>query len=294
MIKFNIPQEKKKRVIINTDAKNEVDDQFAIVQALLSESFEVHGIIAAHFGKGKSLNSEKESFDEINLVLEKMNMLGQVKVVDGATDAMSDENTPVDSEGARFIIEEAMKEDDRPLHIMFLGPLTDMATALLLEPKIAEKNIKVIWIGGGTWPSGGSEYNLNNDIPSANCVFKSSLEVWQIPRNVYRMMPVTFSELYERVYPHGEIGRYLAQNVIDFNNEGIKRPAEYRVLGDSPAVGVVIYENCGEWEWMPAPEFGSNKEYIHTGKNRPIRVYKNIDARFIMEDFYAKIAQFAR
>ena len=47
-VKF--PDHVKKRVIINTDAKNEADDQYAIVHALLTPSFELHGIIPAHFG----------------------------------------------------------------------------------------------------------------------------------------------------------------------------------------------------------------------------------------------------
>ena len=52
-----ILEEKRVRVIVNTDAKNEVDDQFAIVHALLSPSFRIAGIIPAHFGKEKSLHS---------------------------------------------------------------------------------------------------------------------------------------------------------------------------------------------------------------------------------------------
>ena len=54
----------------------------------------------------------------------------------------------------RFIIEEALKDDPRPLHVAFLGPLTDMASALLLEPSIAERSVRVVWIGGGDWPVG--------------------------------------------------------------------------------------------------------------------------------------------
>ena len=44
--------DRRRRVIINTDAKNEADDQFAIVHALLSPSLDVRGFIAAQVGKG--------------------------------------------------------------------------------------------------------------------------------------------------------------------------------------------------------------------------------------------------
>ena len=43
----------RRRVIIDTDAKNEADDQFAIVHALLSPSLEFGGLIAAHFGTSR-------------------------------------------------------------------------------------------------------------------------------------------------------------------------------------------------------------------------------------------------
>ncbi len=64
-----------------------------------------------------------------------------VRVEDGAPGAIPDESTPVDSPGARLIVEEAMKDDPRPLHVAFYGPLTDMASALLIEPRVAEQNI---------------------------------------------------------------------------------------------------------------------------------------------------------
>jgi inosine-uridine nucleoside N-ribohydrolase len=185
-----------------------------------------------------------------------------------------------------------MKEDERPLHIAFYGPLTDMASALLLKPEINEQDIIVIWIGGGGWPAGGKEYNLSNDINAANVVFKSKVEVWQIPRPVYRQMPVSHMELIEKVYPQGEIGEYLVEQLIEFNNAGIDCPTEFRVLGDSPAVGVIMYPDCGKWSWRPAPEFDQDMNYIHTGKNRPIRVYENLDSHFILGDFYAKLAHF--
>ncbi len=289
MQKFKIPEEKKIRVILDTDVKNEVDDQFAIVQAVLTEAFDIRGIIPAHFGSEKSKTSQKDSYDEAVLVLEKMNMRDKIKLYNGAERAIENETTPINSQGAELIINEAMKDDKRPLFISFLGPLTDMASALLLKPEIAERDITVIWIGGRDYPIGGWEYNLNNDIAAANVVFKSKVRLWQVPRNVYRMMPVSFAELYDRVYPYGEIGKYLCENVIAFNNAAPSRPAEYRILGDSPSVGLMMYEDCGEWSEMPAPEFDKDMKYIHNDKNRPIRVYKNINSRFILEDLYAKL-----
>ena len=48
----------KRRLLASSDAKNEVDDQFAIVHALLSPSIEVVGIVPAHFGQRSSTTSK--------------------------------------------------------------------------------------------------------------------------------------------------------------------------------------------------------------------------------------------
>lgn len=289
----DFPAEARKRVIVNTDAKNEADDQFAIVHAILTPSFELHGIIPAHFGTRRTTESLKESHDETIKLLELMNLKDEIRVEDGAPHGIPDESTPVDSPGARFIIEEALKDDDRPLHIAFYGPLTDMASAILLEPEIQDRNIRVIWIGGGPWPSGGQEFNLSNDIHAANVVMKSRVEVWQVPQNTYRTLGVSYAELIEKIYDKGEIGKYLVDQLIEFN--AATRPdMEFRSLGDSPCIGIIMDPNCGDWEWRPAPLFDELMHYVHTGQYRPIRVYENVLTRFIHEDFFAKLAQFHR
>src|SRR5215217_7791714 len=98
---------RQRRVIINTDAKNEADDQYAIVHALLSPSLDVRGLIAAHFGRRRSERSMAESREEIELLLRLMNLTGSVTVADGATTGLVDEHTPQDSPGAQLILEES-------------------------------------------------------------------------------------------------------------------------------------------------------------------------------------------
>ena len=223
-----------------------------------------------------------------------MKLSGKIPVHAGAATALPNEETPVDSPGAQFIIREALKEDSRPLHVAFLGPLTDMASALLLEPSIAERNVRVVWIGGGVWPVGGFEFNLSNDIHSANVVFRSKVEVWQIPSMLYKLLPVSYAELAQKVYDKGPLGRYLVEQLVAWNRQYHPGPIEHRSLGDSPVIGVMMYPDSGWSEWRPAPKFNSEMNYVHTGKYRPIKVYTSVDTRFILEDFFAKLAIFTR
>jgi inosine-uridine nucleoside N-ribohydrolase len=200
---------KRVRVILNTDAKNEADDQYAIVHTILTPMFDLHGIIPAHFGDRRGPGSLKASHDEVLKLLELMELQGQVPVFAGATKGLTDEKTPAPSEGSALIIREALKDDPRPLHVAFLGPLTDMASALLEEPAIAERNVRVVWIGGERWPVGGWEFNLSNDVAAANVVFRSKVEVWQLPSVVYKRMAVSYAELEQKVYHQGPVGKYL-------------------------------------------------------------------------------------
>ena len=295
---FQVPQEKIVRLITDTDAKNEADDDFAVVQALLSPKIENVGLVAAHYGTNRHRDSMQRSYKELENVVEKMGFSGQVPLFCGASCALPDTATPVESEGAKLIIEEAMRADDRPLYAIFLGPLTDIASAYLLEPRIA-KRLTVIWIGGGLYPDGGDEFNLGNDIHAANVVMASDIEVWQVPKNVYEMMAVTLAELEYRVRPCGQIGEYLCDQLMEHAmTEGPRKSAfrsgECWVLGDSPAVGLILYEDRFSFEWKQAPAIGADMNYIHTGRFRPIRVYRKIDSRLILEDLYSKLALFAQ
>ncbi|MFG6192499.1 nucleoside hydrolase [Nonomuraea sp. JJY05] len=285
-------------MIVNTDAKNEADDQFAIVHALLSPSLDIRGLIAAHFGNRHTRSSMEESRAEIDLLLRLMKLDGTVRVEDGAPYALHDVVTPVPSPGADLIIEEAMRDVPEPLYVAFLGPLTDMASALLLEPRIAERDVTVIWIGGNGYDGRGGrparpEFNLSNDIVAANVVFSSAVKVWQVPAPTYRMTAVGYAELDAKVAPYGEIGEYLVRQLVEWNEQH-SGSIEFRALGDSPAIGLMLHPDCGTWVERPAPNFRHDGSYDFSLENRAIRMYDSIDARFIFEDFFAKLQAFAR
>ena len=223
---------------------------------------------------------------------------GWQTVLHGAPHALPDAATPVPSEGAELIIREAMKEDTRPLFVLLLGPLTDLASAYLQEPRIAGR-LTAIWIGGAPYPVGGPEFNLGNDVNAVNVVFGSTMPVWQVPKNVYEMMPVSMAELEYRVHPQGAVGRYLFDQLVAYSQTPESRASAFRtgeswVLGDNPAPGLLLYEHRFQFDWVPAPYVTADQTYAAIGRNRPIRVYKGIDSRLILDDLYAKLALFAQ
>ena len=283
----------RRRLIIDTDAKNEADDQFAIVHALLSPSLDIAGIVPAHFGDARSRHSMQDSRHEVDLLLRLLDR-HDVVVANGAEHAVPDALTPVDSDGARLIISEAHKPG--PLFVIFLGPLTDMASALLLDPSIADNpDLTAVWIGGTPYDEviGGErrgEFNLSNDVTAANVVFQSRLRVWQIPMTVYRMVGVGYAELDEKVAPHGELGEYLVRQLKEFNAEHVDPEIEYRSLGDSPAVSVVLNPDGAVWRHRPVHVFGDDARMTNViVEGRSVLVAESVDVRFLLEDMFAKI-----
>lgn len=278
------------RVIINTDAKNEADDQYAIVHAALTPSFDLRGVIAAHYGSAKHPESMEQSRLEVDLIYRLLGGTPDYPILNGSATPMPDATTPASSEGADLIVSEAMREDtDEPLFVAFYGPLTDMATALLLEPRIAERNVTVVWIGGAGYPDGGREYNLSNDVAAANVVFASSVEVWQVTSTAYRTMGVSYAELITKVADRGELGTYLVDQLVEWNAANKTQMMEYRSLGDNPAVGLIMHPGAGRAQRLPAPQFADDMTYVHDTGHREITVYEEIDNRFILEDFFAKL-----
>jgi purine nucleosidase len=288
-----------RRVILNTDAKNEADDQFAIVHSLLSPTLDMRGLIAAHFGTQRSDRSMEDSRDEIDLLLRLMDLDGKITVANGAPHQLPDESTPVDSPGAQLIISESkLAGETDPLFIAFLGPLTDMASAILLDPGIVNRNVIVVWIGG--FPYGGLdvsypgiEFNLRNDIAAANVVYDSGITVWQVPSDVYSQVSVGYAELEEKIGGTSKLADYLISQLVEWNDRWHSEPIESRSLGDSPAVSLMLFPRGGSFRSIPAPRFGADGHYL-PGSGHPIRVCESVDVRFLLEDMFAKIRKFAR
>ncbi len=289
---FDVPEGKKVRVIVNTDAKCEADDQYAIVHALLTPKFIVKGIIGAHYGNRNSPDTMQKSYDEVEKVLSLMDMEGAVGVYKGATKPFESETAPEMSEGAELIVREAMSDDPRPLYVTFQGPITDMAAAYMANPEIAGR-VTAIWIGGGPWPEGGQEFNLSNDIHAANVVLKSDLDLWLVPRSTYSTVRVSLAELQAKVEPYGEIGKYLFRQLVEFNDamgHNLAWPrGESWCLGDSPTIALMLDSQDFYYDWVPAPIITQDLRYVHNQNNRPIRVYNQVDVRFLLEDFFCKM-----
>lgn len=225
------------RLVIDTDTKNEVDDQFAISWALRSpDRFRVEAVYAAPFSQdcfGRFLqggfssggagthyakkpgDGMEASFQEILKLFDLLGEPSEGRVFRGSEAYLSDQNQPVDSPAARDLIRRAM-DSSETLYVAAIGAPTNVASALLMEPRIAEK-IVVIWLGGQPldFPH-GIEFNLMQDVRASQVLFDSGVPLVYIPcMNVASCLTLSKPEVEAYMVGKSRISDYLAQNVLD-------------------------------------------------------------------------------
>lgn len=87
-----------------------------------------------------------------------------------------------------FIVETLMKEKSGTITLCALGPLTNIALALIREPKITPRIKEIVLMGGGFFEGGNvtptSEFNIYVDPHAANVVFKSGIPIVMMPLDV--------------------------------------------------------------------------------------------------------------
>ena len=135
----DLKTERIKKVIVNSDTFNEMDDQYAIAYALKNtDRISVRALYAAPFLNENSLSPAdgmEKSYDEI-VKLQKLMRDESVPVYKGSRSFMADPFTPVKSEAAEFIIEESKKFPG--LTVIGIGAATNIASALLLDDTLLD------------------------------------------------------------------------------------------------------------------------------------------------------------
>jgi len=295
---FSVPKNRQIRMILNTDAGCECDDQFAIAYALLSQKIEMKAIIAAHFGDLRGPNAMEESYVECCKIVEHMGLSGKVNILKGAKKCIKDAPDQ-ESAGADFIIEEALRDDPKPLYGVFIGPLTDLAIAIKKEPRICER-MNIIWIGGPCGPDGAYEYNLSNDIAAANQVMLSNIPLSIIDIEGYNQMKIGFAELQDKLLQCGDIGRYLFEQIVEGNERNCANNSwqstitqwpigESWCIVDVSAIAIALEPHDYYFEWKPAPFYTEDCHIFTERITRQIKVYSKLNYRYAFEDMFAKL-----
>ncbi|MGH8926599.1 MAG: nucleoside hydrolase [Acidimicrobiia bacterium] len=334
------------RVIIDTDAANEIDDQFALAWALLSPTqLSVEAVIAepysfAHLrpalveafretaddvgepaggttddlrawaGRLRRLNLSPEdidfvgpaegmerSFHEIERVFDSVGISPAGLAYRGSQSYMPGLANPIESEGARRLIEAALRSDDSPLYVLAIGCVTNLASALLIEPEIARR-IVVVWTSGyPTWTqrSNATSLNLVQDQAASRLLFESGVPLVYLPGyHIGAQLRLSLPEMEAYVRGRGGIGDYLyhlyTHNPIHAQRGIRDYFGRSWVIWDMINVAWVLNPCWVPTELVPTPRLGEDLCWHQQTAPVPLmRQAHGVDRDGIFRDFFSKL-----
>jgi len=203
----------KRKIIIDTDVGTDVDDAVAITLALKSPELKVEGITTVY---GNTLLRA-----QIVLKLLKLMDIDDVPVAAGIekpllrerevwwpghegkgilTDEDKRDLKPVDKHAVDFLIEKIL-ENPKEITLVTIGPLTNIAAAIIKEPKIIENMKEIIMMGGVARIFDNApelpyiEHNIKCDPEAASVVFNSGIPITMVGLDVTLKVPIDRSHL---------------------------------------------------------------------------------------------------
>lgn len=290
----------KKKVILDTDMYNEIDDQFALTYLMKSlDVFDLEAITIAPFSKSgyaNTMNIEDGTEKSYEVTLSILDMLNKSEykniVYKGATKYFKDSKES--NEAVEKIIEIANKNDKTT--ILAIGAITNVALAIEKAPEIINK-IKVVWLGGNTFlTKDNSEFNFRQDIPAVQKVFESKVELVVIPcRNVASNLSTTIYELEHYLNKDIELNKYLCDIFIKCKKSFMKEPKDE--IGSSKTLwdlSAIAYEINSDWfksELISCPIVLDNGLYKETTDRHNVIFVNDLYRNKIYQDFFIKMEQ---
>ncbi len=270
----------KTTVLLDADTANEVDDLFALSRILMDSSVSVLALNAAqwqnsHWSTPKSM----EDSHRLNQML--LGTMGlSVKTNRGAMARMYDwGNRAQYSAAANEIIDQAnrMKDGER-LNLIALGALTNVASAVFMEPEIAEK-IRLYWLGSSydfeKGVLGRNDFNCAMDQYALTHLLFSEVEMHVIPVNVASKMTFDYDTTKARLK-----GQKLGDFLLKIWDDHVDGGRAVRTIWDLAIIDAFLHP-----EWATEITIMTSKD----NGGREIFYYKDIDADKMLEDFFDKI-----
>ena len=286
-------------VVLDTDAYNEIDDQFALAYLLtFGERCRIRGITAAPFLNERAsspADGMEKSYREIGKLL---SLAGREDLLPavyrGSERYLPDENTPVLSPAAEFLCREAAAHTpEDPLYIAAIGAITNVASALLLSPEMRERVI-VVWLGGHAphIPRAAAEFNLQQDIAGARVLFSCGVPVVQLPCfGVADRFATSRRELEYWLGGKNPLCDYLVENTVREAERYAAGKPWTRVIWDVTAVAWLFDEKKRFLRdtVAPAPVPAYDLTYAPEPGRFPICRVESVDRDALFCDLFARL-----
>jgi hypothetical protein len=292
------------QVLLDTDARNEVDDQHYIAYGLFS-NLDVLGINSAHHGPHRinhfGANQEEINYGEILYIIELSRISGLrehraenqiprafrgAKVPLQVPDSGNWSDTqPIKCEASEAILAAARgASPDNPVWVLPVGPCTNIASAILQaheEGLDLKSRIKIVWLGGGPERVSHRSHNGGSDPWSVFVTSQSDVDFWIILEHPTGASIIMDKRVESGLYPNNPLGEYLKAIT----------PARQKALFDIAAISMVIANHL-EKPWLksiePSAVLGPDQQYrwkkVDSSTN--VHIIRDIDAEAMKVDFF--------
>lgn len=290
------------RMVLDTDTYNEIDDQFAIVQMMLSpERLNVEAIYAVPFQNARASSPAEGmelSYQEILRVLTRLQMPTDGLVYRGVKEFVSLDKQARSAEAVDDLVVRARSSTpENRLYVVAIGALSNVASAILKAPDIVDR-IVVVWLGCDKpeWPveyKFVAEFNLHQDVGAGQIVFDSGVPMVLLPGfPVTCHLRTTVPEIERYVEPHGAIGAFLAQRYKEYKDKDIHLGWS-KALWDMAAIAWLLNADWAPSRFVPTPVMSNDCVWTVDPTRHPMRCVDYLDRDSIMRDFFVKLAAHA-
>ncbi|MGI6563903.1 MAG: nucleoside hydrolase [Clostridia bacterium] len=282
-------------MVLDTDTYNEIDDQFALCYALCAEDkLNVKAVYAAPFFNPKSAGPKdgmEKSYEEIVKLLSSMGKSHEGFVFKGSDRYLEDRSTPCDNPAVRDLIEKALAQPaDRPLYVASIGAITNVASAILIEPRIIEK-IVVVWQGGHihSYPH-TRDFNMYQDKTAVNVVFDSKVPLVQIPaRGVASQLITTLYDL----SAHLKGKNKMCDMLLEIYEACTSDHFGYgRVIWDISTIAWLINPSWVPGAFVSSPIVNENDQYSFDPRRHLIYCTYDINRNAVFRDIYKRLIDY--
>lgn len=305
------------RVVIDTDAANEIDDQFALAWALLArDALRIEALYAAPFSFAHRhadtphLSRELAPFNPPDVGMRRSLAeivrvcaacgVSDVPVLAGTAGYLPADGAPTGSGAVNDLITRALAMPaDEPLYVLALGCPTNVSAALLIEPRIAER-IVVVWTSA--FPSGARQpnrsFNFEQDLRATRHLFDCGVPLVYLPGyHVGAQLRLSWPEVERWVLPCGAIGALLAElythnplwplvGVTDLF-------AHSWVIWDLICVAWVLRPEWVPSDIVPTPGLDDELRWACQPDGLPMREAWGVKRDAIFRDLFERLAQAA-
>ncbi|QKX17620.1 nucleoside hydrolase [Microbulbifer sp. YPW1] len=271
------------RVIVDADTANEVDDLFAVTRAAVAEEWELLAVTAAQWQASHwTIPESMEESHRLNQMI-LAHLQSDIPTFRGGKNRLYDWGDQAQHSAAAYqIIRQANAlPTGEKLKVLALGSLTNVASALLIEPAVADR-IAVYWLGSQFDATIGKhridDFNCMMDIQAVFKVFESPVELHVMPLNVASALTMEFASVEAAM-----TGRHpLADFLVDRWQTHIDPLKERRVIWDLALVTAVLKPDLARAQKVVTPQLLGERE---------VWFYSEINAAAMRADFFGMVAK---